>query len=117
MLRRADRRLLVDRGTILITDPPSNLDLSDAPGVLWDARVRAHRAPASRYHALKSWLTQADAGFLDLVGAPLTRPEAWLDVGLRPYQQAALSAWGRDHRGIVALPTATRRASPSRLSS
>jgi superfamily II DNA or RNA helicase len=99
-------KLQFDRGTILITDPPPNLDLADAPGALWDARVRAHRAPAIRYHALKSWLAQAGVGFVDLARAPRPRPEAWSDVGLRPYQQAALSAWELgDHRGIVALPT------------
>ena len=43
---------------------------------------------------------------MDLESAPRPRPEAWSDVGLRPYQQAALSAWELgDHRGIVALPT------------
>jgi superfamily II DNA or RNA helicase len=40
--------------------------------------------------------------------APPLRPvsEAWSDVDLRPYQEAALSAWELGHhRGVVALPT------------
>ena len=98
--------LRFDRGTILITDPPPSLDLGDAPGVLWDARVRTHRAPAIHYPALKSWIERVGVNFLDLARPPRPRPEAWSDVGLRPYQQAALSAWelGR-RRGVVALPT------------
>src|SRR5437667_5080193 len=99
-------KLLFDRGTILLTDPSKDLNLAEAPGVLWDPRVRAHRAPASRYPGLKRWLLESGARFEDIT--PPLRPiaEAWSDVDLRPYQEAALSAWelGR-HRGVVALPT------------
>src|SRR5439155_23051147 len=99
-------KLLFDRGTILLTDPSKDLNLAEAPGVLWDPRVRAHRAPASRYPALKRWLLESGAQFEDIT-LPL-RPiqKAWFNVDLRPYQEAALSAWelGR-RRGVVALPT------------
>jgi hypothetical protein len=30
-------RLQFDRGTIVLADPPKDLDLAEAPGVLWDA--------------------------------------------------------------------------------
>jgi len=99
-------KLLFDRGTILLTDPSKELNLAEAPGVLWDPRVRVHRAPASRYPALKRWLLEAGARFQDITPPLRPFPEAWSDVDLRPYQEAALSAWELGHhRGVVALPT------------
>ncbi len=98
--------LRFDRGTIVLTDPPKELDLAGAPGVLWDPRVQAHRAPASQYPALKRWLLHRGSRFQDI--PPPARPphELWSDVALRPYQEAALSAWELGHRrGVVALPT------------
>jgi hypothetical protein len=50
LARSASVRLVFDRGTIVLHDVPSDADLSDLPGVLWDPRVRALRAPA-RFHA------------------------------------------------------------------
>jgi len=99
-------KLRFDRGTIVLTDPPKELDLAGAPGVLWDPRVHAHRAPASQYPALKRWLLHRGSRFHDI--PPPARPthELWSDVDLRPYQEAALSAWELGHhRGVVALPT------------
>jgi hypothetical protein len=99
-------RLQFDRGTILVSDVPSALDLTDAPGLLWDARVRAHRAPAFKYSTLIRWLLDQgvtfDAGSLD----SHEPTQGWVDPGLRDYQAAALSAWelaGR--RGLIVLPT------------
>jgi superfamily II DNA or RNA helicase len=98
--------LRFDRGTILLNDPPRELDLTEAPGVLWDARVHVHRAPASSYSALKRWLLDGGTRFQDLVPPPRPVEEAWSEVDLRPYQDAALSAWELGHRrGVVALPT------------
>src|SRR5262245_18974937 len=104
--RRASMKLQFDRGTILLTNAPGDLDLAAAPGVLWDPRVHAHRAPASRYPALKRWLLEGGVRFHDIAPPLRAVPEAWSDVDLRPYQETALSAWelGR-HRGVVALPT------------
>jgi hypothetical protein len=99
-------KLQFDRGTILLTDAPADPDLTAAPGVLWDPRVHAHRAPASRYPALKRWLLQRSMGFQDLP-APLSTPqELWSDVELRPYQEAALSAW---ELGIAAASSRSPR--------
>ena len=99
-------QLRFDRGTILLTDPSKDLNLVEAPGVLWDPRVHAHRAPASRYPALKRWLLERGARFQDITPPLGPMPEAWSDVDLRPYQEAALSAWELGHRrGVVALPT------------
>ncbi len=99
-------KLGFDRGTILIKDPPAALDLAEAPGVLWDHRVHAHRAPAASYHALRSWLVRGGVRFLDIARPPRPAPEAWSELSLRAYQEAALSAWELGHRrGVVALPT------------
>jgi len=99
-------KLQFDRGTILLIDPPTDLNLAGAPGVVWDPRVSIHRAPAITYPALKRWLLKCGARFQDLVASHRPLEEAWCHVDLRPYQEAALSAWelGR-RRGVVALPT------------
>ncbi len=52
-------QLQFDRGTILITDPPAGLALSEIPGVRWDSRVSAHRCPAHLHASLRATL---DAG-------------------------------------------------------
>ncbi len=99
-------KLRFDRGTILLTDPPEQRDLAGAPGVVWDPRVGAHRAPAIKYAALKRWLVEGEIPFQDI--APPVRPagEAWSSVDLRPYQEAALDAWELgQRRGVIALPT------------
>ena len=99
-------KLRFDRGTIVLMDPPKDLDLAKAPGVLWDPRVHAHRAPASKYPALKRWLLQSRARFQDIPAPVSPTQELWSDVDLRPYQEAALAAWDLGHRrGVVALPT------------
>src|SRR5437899_9872374 len=99
-------KLRFDRGTILLTDPSKDLKLAEAPGVLWDPRVRAYRAPASRHPALKRWLLERGSRLEDIATPPRSLQEAWSDVDLRPYQEAALSAWDLGHRrGVVALPT------------
>ncbi|MGH7613483.1 MAG: DEAD/DEAH box helicase family protein, partial [Gemmatimonadales bacterium] len=98
-------QLLFDRGTILLEDPPEG-DLRNVPGVLWDPRVRAHRAPAFLYPRLKHELARRGLCFTDRVCVRAPGPEAWSPPELRPYQDAALAAWelaGR--RGILALPT------------
>ena len=99
-------KLRFDRGTILFVDPPNGLPLGAAPGALWDRRVCAYRAPASRYSALERWLLASGVQFQGIPSRPGSVREAWSDVDLRAYQEAALSAWELgQRRGIVALPT------------
>src|SRR5712692_795219 len=86
-------KLRFDRGTVLLTDPPSGMDLAAAPGVLWDRRVRAHRAPAIRFSALKRWLLASSVSFQGISPRPRSMQEEWTNVDLRAYQEAALSAW------------------------
>jgi superfamily II DNA or RNA helicase len=98
--------LRYDRGTIVLAQMPAGLDLTGAPGVLWDARVGAPRAPGSMYTALVRWLRDRAIPFVDEAHGDHGRTTGWVDPGLRDYQAAALCAWelaGR--RGVVALPT------------
>jgi len=99
-------RLVFDRGTILLLEPPRGLEPTGFPGALWDVRVRAHRAPAFRSDALRAWLARRGVAFADEIQSAPAPAGAWTSPELRPYQDAALSAWelaGR--RGIVVLPT------------
>ena len=90
----------------MLTHVPAGLDLSGAPGILWDARVEAYRAPASMYAALAGWLRDRAIPFIDGALGNHGPTSDWADPGLRDYQAAALCAWelaGR--RGVVVLPT------------
>lgn len=88
-----------DRGTLLVRGAPRPAGL---PGVRWDPRVGAWRAPAY----LHSALIEASASASDRARAPAGAPPELSAPELRPYQEAALAAWeiaGR--RGVLALPT------------
>lgn len=98
--------LQFDRGTILLNDVPQGLDLTDAPGLLWDARVQALRAPAFMHPMLTRWLLERGVKFTDTALVDHGPTEGWADPGLREYQASALWAWelaGR--RGVIVLPT------------
>ncbi len=98
--------LRFDRGTILLAASPNAVNLADAPGVLWDHRVRAYRAPARRYSVLKRWLRANGVRFQGIPPRPRSIQEAWSPMDLRPYQEAAVSAWElAQRRGVIALPT------------
>jgi hypothetical protein len=47
-------RLTFDRGTVILSDLPAGMDVSGIVGVLWDARVGAHRAPARLAYTIAS---------------------------------------------------------------
>ncbi len=88
-----------DRGTLLVRGPPCPEGL---PGVRWDPRVGAWRAPAY----LHGELLAADPSTVDRARQPAGDPPDLAAPELRPYQEAALAAWelaGR--RGVLALPT------------
>ena len=98
--------LKFDRGTLLLTGSPGAIDLAGAPGVIWDPRVRAYRAPAASCHALRRWLGERGINLPGIAGAPRPTPAAWSQITLRPYQEAALDAWELgQRRGVIALPT------------
>lgn len=105
-------RLVFDRGTIVLLDPPSpnvgqQCALADLPGALWDERIRALRCPARFHQALVADLRQRRVRFADEVADFQTLPfPATAPVQLRPYQEAALAAWElADRRGTAVLPT------------
>jgi superfamily II DNA or RNA helicase len=99
-------RLLFDQGTIVIRDPSPGSDPAGLPGVLWDGRVRAFRAPARRYGELKAALVRRGLSFADEVRGQALVPRRWQAPVLRPYQEAALCAWElAARRGVVVLPT------------
>lgn len=99
-------RLAYDRGTILVRDVPVHVDLSDLPGVLWDSRVRALRAPARHHLAIREELARRGVRFTDDVYRPAVVAGTWREPDLRPYQDSALWAWqAAGRRGVVVPPT------------
>jgi len=99
-------RLLFDRGTILLRDAPAGVDLSDLPGMLWDPRVRALRAPARHHPAIRDELARRALRFSDEVYRAADDVGPWVELPLRPYQDAAHWAWQQaSRRGVVVLPT------------
>jgi len=93
--------VVFDRGTVLVRGgaPPP------VPGLLWDPRVAAWRAPACLYPQVSGALRASGFEFEDRVPGPAAIPQA-AGPPLRPYQEEALGAWevaGR--RGVIALPT------------
>ncbi len=96
-----------DRGTILFEyrDDLASV-VARLPGVLWDARVKAFRAPAYRHESLQRDLTAQAIAVESRVQALLPATAGWADSSLRPYQAEALAAWERAcARGLVVLPT------------
>ena len=100
-------KLTFDRGTVLLLGEAPRLDVQAWPGVVWDPRVNAYRAPAWRYPELLTRLRRGGITPVDGVASGQTwRMYGWRDVALRPYQAAALYAWeAAGRRGVVSLPT------------
>jgi superfamily II DNA or RNA helicase len=97
---------LFDRGTILVREPQCGLDLADLPGVLWDPRVQAYRAPAYRHEALRAELRRRAIQFADDARPAGQITGTWSPIELRPYQEAALCAWElADRHALIVLPT------------
>lgn len=97
-------RLAFDRGTLLIRGDAEGA--AGLPGMRWDARVDAWRAPACVYPELCRELRIRRVPFCDETLPPLPPPPAVAPPELRPYQAAALAAWEASGlRGIVSLPT------------
>lgn len=99
-------RLEFDRGTIICEQVPSQIDARKLPGVQWDPRAEAWRAPAYQRAQLRAFLAARDLRFEDRAGPTDRHTGSLVCPELRPYQQAALESWqlaGR--RGWVALPT------------
>jgi superfamily II DNA or RNA helicase len=99
-------RLRFDRGTVLLIDPPPGFQVESLPGMKWDPRVKAHRAPAIRHADVRAALECRGVPFLDEVPDPGHLPASFPDIELRPYQEDAHASWvAARWRGIVVLPT------------
>src|SRR5688572_16487632 len=99
-------RFRFDAGTIVMEgrgDPAIDHKL---PGMRWDDRVGAFRAPAYEWPRIRDVVAGETGHVPDGVRTVGQVHDGWSAVELRPYQESALLAWelsGR--RGIVALPT------------
>ena len=102
--RRCPMQLVFDRGTLLLRG--TLRDCADLPGILWDARVGAWRAPAYHHRELSGELARRCPDFQDEVRPQLEGAQPITCPDLRPYQAAAVAAWERaGRRGIIVLPT------------
>jgi superfamily II DNA or RNA helicase len=104
--RAPPMRLVFDRGTVLAHDVPKDVPITLLPGLVWDPRVCAHRAEARFHRSIADALVARGVKFTDEVRSKLTRPPPFEVPSLRPYQEAALTAWTtRGRNGIVVMPT------------
>ena len=98
--------LVFDRGTVLCRGEPPGRDLGRLPGMRWDPRVDAYRAPARFHPRIAERLRAAGVPIRDGVAAWFPPPPAAAPPELRWYQGAALDAWTlAGERGVVVLPT------------
>jgi len=94
-----------DRGTLVLSGCPESV-AAQLPGLLWDVRIQAYRAPGYRYSDLLAALAQSGRNFSNRVPFNGSPPATWKDVELRPYQAAALASWELSgSRGLIILPT------------
>ena len=99
-------RLRFDRGTLLFDGAISHQAMIALPGVRWDARVGAYRAPAHRRREILECCRDGGVRISDALSGFRPPPGRFSALPLRPYQSAALRAWRlADRRGIVVLPT------------
>ena len=103
-------RLVYDEGTLLLRDPPA--DLQPPACFTWDARVDAWRARAHHYRAAVEALRLPGAPLEDVVPR-----YSRMHLSLRdqpdphPHQQEAFDAWtDRNCRGVVVLPTGSGKS-------
>lgn len=98
-------RLRFDRGTLLLADDSTSSLASTLPGALWDSRVSSYRCPAYLHASIVAWLRERRVRFVDEVPPP-GRLDPVASPELRPYQEAALSAWNlAGRKGVIVLPT------------
>jgi len=98
-------QLQFDRGTLVLSGTAPAETWRSLPGVKWDPRIERHRSPAFRYRDIVTALRACGLTCNAEVLKRRSQPGPWTPITLRPYQHAALLAWGREKRGIVVLPT------------
>ena len=106
-----DVQLRFDRGTAVIDGVPESSALDGIAGVLWDPRVGAYRAPARVLYALAAELRRRGVLTSDARPLPKLAPPVGLRTPeLRPYQEAAVTAWrAGGRRGVVVCSRAAAR--------
>ena len=99
-------RIRFDRGTLLFDAPASYPEMLGFPGVRWDARVGAYRAPACRYREIFEVARHRGVRISDAVSGFRSPTGRFSALSLRPYQRSAIDAWHHaGRRGVVVLPT------------
>ncbi|MBN1960175.1 MAG: DEAD/DEAH box helicase family protein [Deltaproteobacteria bacterium] len=101
-------RLEYDRGTIICvqTEAEAYKNVAQLPGMQWDKRTGVFRAEAERYAEICRALNINQINFFDTIANDLNTKLVWKAIPLRPYQEAALTAWQLNgNRGLVVLPT------------
>jgi superfamily II DNA or RNA helicase len=98
--------LTFDNGTLVLRGNLQPQLIARLPGMVYDARISAYRAPAFRYRELESALRQHGIEYVDEVLSPGCCLLDFPSPELRPYQHAALMSWDNAHRtGLAVLPT------------
>jgi len=98
--------LVFDRGTVVVKGAGPGDEVLQLPGMLWDPRVGAPRAPALCYPGIAARLGEASRRIADRVAISRAESLELPPLPLRDYQADAVAAWeiaGR--RGVVVLPT------------
>ncbi|MFX0201512.1 MAG: DEAD/DEAH box helicase, partial [Candidatus Hodarchaeota archaeon] len=94
-------QLRYDRGSLLIQGEVRT------PYGQWDPRVGAFRAMAMYYREILVYLDKSRLIYRDETANPPPISTLSCRLELRPYQQAALTAWfDASSRGVIILPTA-----------
>jgi len=103
--------LAYDRGTVVITAGPAGFDYASLPGVLFDPRTSAWRAPGRCYRQIVEHLVRSKLPYTDAARGWDNKPCGWALKSERqpfPHQSEALDYWWRSGaRGVVVLPTGT----------
>ncbi len=100
-------RLEYDRGTIVLHGDGIG---PDWPGVAWDGRIPAWRAPGRFYRPIVEELRRRGWSYVDQARSWPAESSGWRRRDSRTprdYQVAAVEEWCRHGRGVVVLPTGT----------
>src|SRR5260370_33085785 len=106
--------LSFDQGTLLVKElSETNLNsgqnqsaLTQLPGMLWDERVSAFRAPGFRYRDILKTIRGSGTTMTDSVSYKWKPEGKWIIPDLRPYQREALCSWDlADRHGMAVFPT------------
>lgn len=104
-------RLEYDRGTVVVSGGPADLDITSLPGVLYDPRTGAFRAQGRHYRAIVEHLRQGGWAYVDAARGWANAPVGWtLTTPRQPrdYQREAVAQWlASGRRGVIVLPTGT----------